>query len=159
MLPRFASPWLPCSRLELRLERPPQHHGRNPRKVGKRDRLGLHVHLRPSVFVSSSSLDATHEALRYSSHLETMRQQADAERQKTLFRFFVSLYECPNQLQNYWGQFLLRLCGIYRSIRRKTNIFFFFTFWNFSSMTHLFSYLGPLYTLFIRFYSFPCMCL
>lgn len=125
MLPRFASPWLPCSRLELRLERPPQHHGKNPRKVGKRDRLGLHVHLRPFVFVSSSSLDATHEALRYSSHLETMRQQADAEGQKTLFRFLVSLYECQNQVQKYRGQFLLRLCGIYRSIWRKTNIFFF----------------------------------
>lgn len=55
--------------------------GRSSRKVFKRDRLGQHIDLRSFFFLSPSSLDVGNKPLRYSSHLETMRQQADTERQ------------------------------------------------------------------------------
>lgn len=51
------------------------------------------MHLGPVVFLSSSSLDVRRDAPGYSSLLETMRQQADAERREKHFWSFVSLRE------------------------------------------------------------------
>lgn len=124
--PEFPSPWLPGSQVWLsdRARTKEMHRqviGGAPERF-KRDSLGRHVHLRPFVFLSSSSLAVGHEAQRYSILGPWDNKQMLEDK-----RIFCSSLYCYVNVRirhkNIGGEFLLGLCCIYKSIWGETNIF------------------------------------